>query len=374
MMISFPFSILFLIVVVFLSWVGIPQYTSASDNTKGLQRLEKDQELAKYCFSDSDEPDLSKARCAEGIQILEQTVQLNPRQVAPLLLLAQAYLYHTPLKAPDTFRKVIELDPKNAEALYYVGVFSKTPEEKLNYLQRAAKSRPEHQWVHGQLAGVLLGYGGRKQEAVAEMIQQIKLNPDDTNMILDFLSLLQEKNLENEMLQIYKAYLKADMLQRSKCEMFSSMVTGKYLNQPDIVRVFLEQCEGYGYYTLALLQRDPAEQIRLLQKAVESTPGHVWAHGTLAQALLTHTDRHEDAIEHMKQQMQLNSLATRHEIFSFARTLRQRSLVDQEVEIYEAYLQSGAPKESKCEMFAAVNFQNYQQYKDFLDVFERTCK
>ncbi len=303
--------------------------------------------------------------------------QLDPSNIKAWLLLAQSNRNRSWSKARNAFQKVLQLDPDNGEAHFGLGgAIAKSPEERVHHLRRAAQLMPDHKWVHGVLALVLLLHGN-VQEAVTEMKLQIDLNPSVFGVLARFVELLRERGRTAEAREIYVAYLGSDELQRSKCEGFPGMPVEQFREQPDVVNIFKEECEGYAYHALARLERDPFEKIHLLQKAVELTPEHMSAHGELAKLLLEYEDNVEDAVREMKEQIARNSVATRKDILAFARTLRERSETEQEVAVLTAYLregllQPGAP--GACEWVVSLDLEQYESYQDFLSLVKKAVE
>lgn len=333
--------------------------------------LKKGEKLVKgYCDAESVS---MGSECQDGVTLLEKVVGSDPTNIKALTLLLKGYGNLSPSKGIETAHKLLQLDPKNGEAYYFMGIHSEVTEERVAYLRKAAQYSPNNVWVHGELAWILAHGDINISEAVKEIKKQIKVNPNSSNAVYGVASMLWEKGYKEEFKKIYMDYLKSNT-QLTKCGEFAHDALEKLQDQADIVALYKEQCGGYAYYELAKKGKDSKEQISLLKKAAELTPNHLQIHGALAMALLEHEGDVEGAVKEMKQQIKIAAAYASQDILSFGELLRKKNQADKTVDIFETYLRSDIQKEAKCEAFKTLDKKSYERYQQFLSLLKTTCK
>jgi len=360
-------------IVIFLATL-FPSVGEVADtidkNQLGIM-LKKGEEFVKgYCDAESVD---QFTECREGVNLLEKALQLDPRNTKTLSLLLLGYRNLSPSRGIEIARKLLELNPKDGEAYHFIGTHSESPKERIYALRKAVKFVPNNLWVHGELAWILVYHKMSIPKAVEEIKKQIEVYPGN-DVIYGVAEELWKMGYKAEVREIYIAYLKSREQQRRKCRKFVHDALNKFMNHPEVINIFIKECEGYAYYELALMSKSPKEQISLLEKAVELTPTHMLVHGALARVLLEHEGDVDRAIKEMKQQIQRSPIASREEIFFFAQLLGEKKNRDKEVEIYESYLQSNLPKKIKCEMFKSMDLETYKKYQSFLNLLDKMCK
>ena len=88
-------------------------------------------------------------------------------------------------QAAGRYRQVIEREPRNTAALFYLGrLLAQTGklEESIRLLRRATMVDPSHARIHSSLASTLL-HAGREEEALASVERAVELGPDDAEVL-----------------------------------------------------------------------------------------------------------------------------------------------------------------------------------------------
>jgi len=124
---------------------------------------------------------LRQGRVEEAISVLEKAVQNSPQSVEAKLGLAIAYRRQGLVdQAWNTYQQVILLDPTNELALKSIGLLATYKQERqvagIEALTTLLQSNPNDIEARG-LRGLLLGYQGRYDEAIADYEIVLSANP-----------------------------------------------------------------------------------------------------------------------------------------------------------------------------------------------------
>jgi cellulose synthase operon protein C len=121
----------------------------------------------------------------QALPYLQRAVSQNPQSVEALLGLARAYMKAGGVRndqlAFDTFKKAVQLDPNNKEALYAVGLMGEYKyewrNEAIGALNKLIELEPSNMQARAQRA-LLNGYIGNLKEAIADYDVVIPTNPE----------------------------------------------------------------------------------------------------------------------------------------------------------------------------------------------------
>ena len=206
-------------------------------------------------------------------------------------------------------RKALELNPKNGDALYYLGLAlfgRQQTDEALRYLSDAVKIKPTDSEIQTQLGVVLLAKG-RWDEAVSHLQQALLIAPDNANAYFNLGIALSHKGDKQEAM---KCWQKTVQLKPNDHEAHLNLAmalseqgsTDKaiehYRKVVQLKPDHATACAGLG---MALCtKRVFTEGVPLLSRAVDLDPNNTTIRYNLA-VTLARVKRHDLAIAHWQQ-------------------------------------------------------------------------
>lgn len=331
----------------------------------------KAEALSRSCSAEFDDPASQEYKqCTQAIQLLEQLRTEHPQEIPILLALGRAYVNRSPQKSIEAYQKVLSLDPANVTANFQLGLLLHSPEEQIEHLRAVIAQEPNHPEAHGRLAE-LLAPTSQTHEAVAQIKQQLAINPDSIDVIANVIQTLTATGHKAEAAEICAAYLRSNLPAKVKCE-DSRFMLKPYADQADVAAAFKEQCPGHALYKEALRHTEPRERARLLEEAIKTGDPDAKAHGELALALLQLNDV-DRAISEIKEQIRIDPILGHDQITVFAAALQARNLVNEEIKVYLAYLASPAPNQFVCVPVRRLLAESGGTYRALEQSFQKRC-
>src|SRR5205823_8193203 len=138
---------------------------------------------------------------AMAIQMAEKHLSKYPKDVPVRVVLARAELAQgKPLQAFETLQRVLEFDPKNIDALYYLSLASK--ELSQSEYQRLFSVAPDSFRGHQLLAEAALSIGN-PTEAEEEFKRALEVNPHSMEVSTELAELKRSQSKFDEAIGYY---------------------------------------------------------------------------------------------------------------------------------------------------------------------------
>jgi tetratricopeptide (TPR) repeat protein len=137
----------------------------------------------------------------QAAEFAEQQLRANPKATRARVLLARAELAQGKLPlALEELKKVLAVDPKNIDALYYLSVVAK--ELSQQEYQRLFAMAPDSDRVH-QLLGEAALAAENKSEAETEFLNALKANPRSVDVATELAELKRSQSKFDEAISYY---------------------------------------------------------------------------------------------------------------------------------------------------------------------------
>src|SRR6266704_3683889 len=147
---------------------------------------------------------------ALAIQLAEKHLSKYPKDVLVRVVLARAELAQgKPLQAFKTLQRVLEFDPKNIDALYYLSLVSK--ELSQSEYQRLFSLAPDSFRAHQVLAEAALS-PGNPTEAEKEFKRALEVNPQSVDVSTELAELKRSQSKFDEAIAYYSQAEKSGLL------------------------------------------------------------------------------------------------------------------------------------------------------------------
>ncbi|MCI0718851.1 MAG: tetratricopeptide repeat protein, partial [Acidobacteria bacterium] len=221
------------------------------------------------CVSDGYDQEI----CEEAIERLEKAIEIDSKLADAYLLLATAY-WNTGLeqKSDAILRKLIAVDPQNADAYYKLSQFTEDEKERKRLLAKAIELDPKHPEAHGAL-GLLLLREGEVDDAIREYRTHMEVTPFrtievDGNQHMYFALLLQEAGRLEEAVEIYEKVLSLTQGQRrfQRCHLFIALDLKPFAAFDEFIR----KVQALRPYCTNLEHRNRAVQLERQGKTEEA--------------------------------------------------------------------------------------------------------
>ncbi len=211
-------------------------------------------------------------------------------------------------------RKALELNPKNAEALHYLGLAlfgGKQYDEAIRYLSEAAQAKPQGSDIQAEL-GVVFLVQNRLNEAVGHLQKSLELAPNNAEAYFNLGVAMYRRGDKQEALKCWARavelkpddheahYNLADVLEERKD------LDGAIEHYRRTVQVKPDHLLAQGRLGVALCRKGLLkEAVPHLSKAVELDPGNTALRYNLA-ITLARLKQYDQAIVHLLQSLRLD--------------------------------------------------------------------